>query len=92
MEVAEVAKLKTPDRKGIELVPKVERPKKTKASSANPSKTATKKASYQAHSRSLSREMIEKVAYQKWVQRGCRHGYALEDWIRAEKELLERAS
>src|ERR1700733_14548448 len=43
MEVAEVAKLKTLDRKGIELVPKVERPKKTKASSANPSKTATKK-------------------------------------------------
>jgi hypothetical protein len=26
------------------------------------------------------------------VQRGYQQGYALEDWITAEKELLERAS
>jgi hypothetical protein len=45
-----------------------------------------------SHPKVVSREMIEKVAYQIWVQRGYQHGYALEDWIAAERELLERAS
>ena len=59
-----------------------------------PPKTATKKESVVAISQPkvVSREMIEKVAYQIWVQRGYQHGYALEDWIAAERELLERAS
>ena len=94
MKVAEVAKPTTPDRKGIELVPKVEELKKAKAASAKPPKTTTKKENVVPISQPnvVSREMIEKVAYQIWVQRGYQHGYALEDWIRAERELLERAS
>jgi hypothetical protein len=40
----------------------------------------------------VSREMIAQVAYQIWIQRGYQHGYALEDWITAEKKLLERPS
>jgi hypothetical protein len=94
MKVAEVAKPTTSVRKGIELVPKVEELKKAKAASAKPPKTATKKESVVAISQPkvVSREKIEQVAYQIWVQRGYKHGYALEDWIRAERELLERAS
>ena len=94
VKVTEVATPTTPDRKGIELVPKVEELKKAKAASANPPKTATKKENVIAISQPkvVSREMIEKVAYQIWAQRGYQHGYALEDWIRAERELLERAS
>src|ERR1035437_9681374 len=94
MKVAEAAKPTTRDRKGIELVPKVEELKKTKAASANPPKTATKKENVVSNSQPkvVSREKIEQVAYQIWVQRGYQHGYALEDWIRAERELLERAS
>jgi hypothetical protein len=31
---------------------------------------------------------IAKRAYQIFEKRGCRHGFDLEDWISAEKELL----
>ena len=91
-KAAEVAT--TPDRKGIELVSKVEELKKAKAVAPKPIEAATKKESAVAISQPkvVSREKIEQVAYQIWVLRGCQHGYALEDWIRAERELLERAS
>jgi hypothetical protein len=94
MKVAEVAKPTTSVRKEIELVPKVEELKKAQAASAKPSKTATKKENVVSNlqPKVVSREKIERVAYQIWVQRGYQHGYALEDWIRAERELLERAS
>jgi len=57
-------------------------------------KAAPKKEKVVAISQStiVSREVIEQVAYLKWVERGRQHGYALEDWIRAEQELLDRAS
>jgi hypothetical protein len=92
IKVAEVAKPTV--RKGIELVPKVEELKKAKAVAPKPIEAATKKESVVAISQPkvVSREKIEQVAYQIWVLRGCQHGYALEDWIRAERELLERAS
>ena len=32
---------------------------------------------------------IAKRAYQLFEQRGCAHGFALEDWIAAEKEFLQ---
>jgi hypothetical protein len=32
---------------------------------------------------------IAKRAFQLFEQRGCAHGFALEDWIAAEKELLQ---
>jgi hypothetical protein len=32
---------------------------------------------------------IAKRAYQLFEQRGCAHGFALEDWITAEKECLQ---
>ena len=92
-KAAEVAKPTTTPRKGIKLVAKVEAPKKTKAA-AKPRKTATKKENVVAISQPkvVSREMIEQVAYENWVERGRQHGYALEDWIKAETELLGRAS
>ena len=92
IKVAEVAKPTV--RKGIELVPKVEELNKAKAASAKPPETATKKENVVSNSQPkvVSREKIEQVAYQIWVQRGYQHGYALEDWIAAESELLERAS
>lgn len=92
VKVAEVAK--PTDRKGIELVPKVQELKKAKAASTKAPKAAKKKESVVAISQPkvVSREMIEQLAYQIWVQRGYQHGYAFEDWIRAERELLGRAS
>jgi hypothetical protein len=92
-KVAEVAKTTAKPRKGIELVAKAEAPKKTKAA-AKPRKTATKKDSVIAISQPaiVSRELIEQLAYQFWAQRGYQHGNSIEDWLRAEQELRERAS
>jgi uncharacterized membrane protein len=94
VKVAEVAKPTAPVRKGIELIAKVEVPKKAKTAAAKPRKVPANKENIVAISQSkvVSREMIEQVAYQLWVQRGYQHGYALEDWIRAEQELRGRAS
>lgn len=94
VKVAEVAKPTTPDHKGIELVLKVEQLKKAQAATAKPTKTATKKENVvvSPQPKAVSRENIEQVAYQIWVQLGHRHGHALEDWLMAERALLERAS
>lgn len=37
--------------------------------------------------RSATREEIEKLAHSYWVARGYAHGFAEEDWLRAEREL-----
>jgi len=34
------------------------------------------------------REMIEKRAYQLFLERGGLHGYHIQDWLQAEKEIL----
>jgi hypothetical protein len=39
-----------------------------------------------------SRAEIEKLAKRYWAQRGYQDGYAEQDWLRAEQELLQRAS
>jgi hypothetical protein len=39
-----------------------------------------------------SRAEIEQLARQYWAQRGYTDGYAEQDWLRAEQELLQMAS
>jgi len=39
----------------------------------------------------IDREAIAALAYSFWVERGCVGGSPEEDWLRAERELLERA-
>ncbi len=39
-----------------------------------------------------SREEIERLARTYWEQRGYQDGYAEQDWLRAEQELLKMAS
>ena len=34
-----------------------------------------------------SREEVAKLAYSYWIARGYSHGYANDDWLRAESEL-----
>jgi hypothetical protein len=94
VKAAEVAQPKAEKTKGIELVGKADAPKKAKVPVTKPIKAATKKKNVVAISQpiSVSREMIEQVAYQIWVQRGQQYGQALEDWILAERELRGRAS
>lgn len=34
--------------------------------------------------------LIAKRAYELYCERGYRHGYALDDWLDAEREILSR--
>jgi hypothetical protein len=67
--------------------------KKAKAP-AKPRKTAAKKAAPEAAPRPTmpSREQIELLARNYWAQRGYKDGYAEQDWLRAEQELMQKAS
>ena len=67
--------------------------KKTKTP-AKPRKTAakTEKAVKTTRSAMPPREEIEKLARAYWEQRGYQDGYAEQDWLRAEQELLKMAS
>jgi len=67
--------------------------KKTKAP-AKPRKTAAKKEKVAQSTRLAmpSRAEIEQLARQYWAQRGYTDGYAEQDWLRAERELLQMAS
>ena len=40
----------------------------------------------------ISREEIERLAHQFWAERGYQHGHAELDWLRAEQELMGKAS
>jgi hypothetical protein len=66
--------------------------KKTKAT-AKPRRTAAKKekAAEVTKTSKPSRAEIEQLARTFWAERGYQDGYAEQDWLRAERELLERA-
>ncbi|MGD0681339.1 MAG: DUF2934 domain-containing protein [Terracidiphilus sp.] len=64
--------------------------KKTKAT-AKIRTPATKKEKVTKGSKP-SREEIELLAKRYWAERGYKDGYAEQDWLRAEKELLKAAS
>jgi hypothetical protein len=38
-----------------------------------------------------SREEIKQLAVRFWADRGYEEGYAEQDWLQAERELLQRA-
>ena len=67
--------------------------KKTKAT-AKPRKTVTRKekAAQPPKLARPSRAEIEVLAQRYWAQRGYTDGYAEQDWLRAEQELLQKAS
>ncbi len=67
--------------------------KKTKTP-AKPRKAVAKKTSPIAPSNPMMppREEIERLARVYWAQRGYVDGFAEQDWLRAEQELLQMAS
>lgn len=74
-------------------------PKKTVApkatATAKPRKAAAKQAEVVAAPPAPlmpSREEVERLARQFWAQRGYQDGHAEQDWLRAERELLQKAS
>lgn len=70
-----------------------EKLKLTKAN-AKPTKASTKKKTVAAGAKPLmpSHEEIKRLAEEYWAGRGFQDGYAEQDWLRAEQELLQRAS
>ena len=70
-----------------------EKVKKAKAP-AKPRKTAATKEKVSTPAAALrpSHEEIERLARSYWEQRGYQDGYAEQDWLRAEQELLKMAS
>jgi hypothetical protein len=43
-------------------------------------------------SSAVSHELIARQAYWLFLERGCAHGHDLDDWLTAERELLETRS
>jgi hypothetical protein len=70
-----------------------EKVKKAKAP-AKPRKITAKKEVVTHAGRSMgpSHEEIERLARRYWEQRGYQDGYAEQDWLRAEQDLLKMAS
>jgi len=73
---------------------------RTKASSiempvngtASKKKTTGKNSAAKVTQFGVSHEEIAKLAHRYWAERGGQHGHHEEDWLRAERELLGKAS
>jgi len=70
-----------------------------KKAPAKPKKTATKKETVAPQVKPAivkpampSREQVEQLAKRYWAERDYQDGYAEQDWLRAEQELLKKAS
>lgn len=72
--------------KTVKTAPVVEIASKPRVRTVKHSKVAATAASevviLNAH------EQIAKIAYGYWESRGCEHGFAEQDWLRAEQEYL----
>ena len=64
---------------------------KAAATTKPKAKTATKAAEPVA-SRTPSHEEIAQLAERYWAERGWQDGHAEQDWLRAEQDLLGKAS
>jgi hypothetical protein len=86
-----------------EIVKKAKTPAKPKAAASTksepkasaPRKTASRKTTATVDAvRALTptHEEIARLAERYWAERGYHDGYAEQDWLRAEQELVQKAS
>ncbi len=69
------------------------KPRKTTATGTTKAKTTAKaKATSEPSMTMPSHEEIAALAAQYWAERGWQDGAAEQDWLRAEQELLAKAS
>ena len=57
-----------------------------------PTEKSSSESQPQTASEAPTREEIELRAYQIYVERGGAHGQDVEDWLQAERELVEKYS
>jgi hypothetical protein len=88
VNVAKAAGATAKEHEGIALVAKED---KVKAVTSKPRKAAGNDLEVTNIAATPLREAIEYRAYCYWTERGFQDGSALQDWLRAERELL-RAS
>lgn len=76
----------------IETAKKTKAPAKPRASAAT--KTAAKKRTVaeQVKATTPTHAEIALLALQYWAERGRQDGQAVQDWLRAERELMQMAS
>jgi Protein of unknown function (DUF2934) len=79
-----------------ETAKKATTPRKPRVTAAKPdtpkTETPKKKAAKAKVTVMVSREEIAALAHRFWTERGRQHGHDAEDWLRAEQELLGKAS
>ena len=98
MSTEAVKKTKAPAKpKAAAKTPESETESAVKAAPKAAAKTKAKaapktKAVDVAASRTPSYEEIARLAERYWAERGWQDGYAEQDWLRAERELLGMAS
>lgn len=64
---------------------------KQQGAKAKPNETAISKPQQESQPLSKSDGLSKRIAeyaYELYVQHGCRDGYALDDWLQAEREIL----
>ncbi|HLY41614.1 MAG TPA: DUF2934 domain-containing protein [Terracidiphilus sp.] len=77
-----------------DILKKTSTPRKPRATK----KQATVVAAHETHAPSTngkpqaSHEEIARLAHRLWAERGRQHGHDAEDWLRAEQQLLGKAS
>ncbi len=58
---------------------------------AKPSRAASPPQGPPASASDDLRTLIAKRAYERYAAQGYRHGFALDDWLEAEREILSQA-
>ena len=75
-----------------ETVKKAKAPAKPRKTTTASTKAKTKAAVEEVKAVTPSHEEIAQLAHNFWAERGGQDGYAEQDWLRAEQELIGQAS
>lgn len=77
----------------IDKAKKAKAPTKPKATVGTTKKTTTKQTvAEKVTATTPTHEEIARLAQQYWAERGWQDGQAVQDWLRAERELMQIAS
>jgi hypothetical protein len=71
---------------------KAKAPAKPRAAAGTAKKAAAKSITTNTTPQVPSHQEIARLAQQYWAERGHHDGHAEQDWLRAEQELMKRAS
>lgn len=76
----------------IETTKKTKAPAKPRASAGTKKAAAKKTVAETVKATTPTHEEIALLALQFWAERGRQEGDAVQDWLRAERELMKMAS